>query len=273
MQCLTNGVRNRNKLFNLQLHGWFANHKNIEVSQTPEQTVKLINYHAPVQHQHFFSKYVSKQIPSSDRRIEFDLQHSTIRCLKDLLIAQLVTSYSLLLWSDMLAMFTMFRMESSKLREVNYCSLLFVDRKCSVQNLAKHRLHVWVVSPWTVWLTAALHSVTCLLHAAHSQSHCSCCSLHKDAKPLCARGHGCSRFCMHLSHLRRRLTWTGCRSCIRTQGTRIAIWMTRSTSTLCMVAPTVSVFQVGGKVLWGVWSHTSKRKHRASPPRKVRVLH
>ena len=105
VQCLTNGVRNRNKLFNLQLHGWFANHKNIEVSQTPEQTVKLINYHAPVQHQHFFSKYVSKQIPSSDRRIEFDLQQSTIKCLKDLLIAQLVTSYSLQLWSDMLAMF------------------------------------------------------------------------------------------------------------------------------------------------------------------------
>ena len=71
------------------------NNENIEVSQTPEQTVKLINYHAPVQHQHFFSNYVSKQIPSSDRRIEFDLQHSTIKCLKDLLISQLVTSYSL----------------------------------------------------------------------------------------------------------------------------------------------------------------------------------
>ena len=80
----------------------------------------------------------------------------------------------------------MFWMESSKLREVNYCSLLFVDRKCSVQNLAKHRLHVWVVSPWTAWPTAVLHSVTCLLHAAHSQSHCSLlqpavAGWHKDA--------------------------------------------------------------------------------------------
>ena len=59
--------------------------------------------------------------------------------------------------SDVLQCFK-WRMESLKLREVHYC------RKCSVQNIVKHRLHVWLVSPWTAWPTAVLHSVTGLLH-------------------------------------------------------------------------------------------------------------
>ena len=63
--------------------------------------------------------------------------------------------------SDVLQCFK-WRMESLKLREVHYCSVLC--RKCSVQIIVKHRLHVWLVSPWTAWPTAVLHSVTGLLH-------------------------------------------------------------------------------------------------------------
>ena len=65
--------------------------------------------------------------------------------------------------SDVLQCFK-WRLESLKLGEVNYCSVLSLCRKCSVQNIVKHRLHVWLVSPWTAWPTAVLHSVTGLLH-------------------------------------------------------------------------------------------------------------